>query len=305
LLRFCYFSVLYLAISSSLSAQLKLYQCISDVDSTAKGYLKKSGFKVAYILDDRYIDPNHNERVDSALFTEAVLKIVPENAKDEIGVLDWEGESLKKLHSLDCKDREFIRCENEFLKAIRIAKRLRPKVKWGFYAIPFSHYWVNDSLQWAKANSNIGRLISACDILLPSLYDYYFDSTPNTDNYRYLSVNTAFFLTAASRYKKKVYPFIWHRVHDSNKTNGLELLSTEEFKEHLLWILRQNKNSKHIDGFVWFSADAYYYRIRPQVYVKENYKKLPFDEYYSSTIQRYARVLKDVAERIKVSDIKK
>lgn len=271
-------------------AQPKLYTCMPDVSGQALKIFKKDKVPFIALIDGRHIDPTNQQIIDTALLIQSIKTLYPLNKKFDIGILDWEGEAFKHLQECEATDTCFIQALAQFKQILQIAKRIRPNIKWGIYFLPFTYYWNRDSL--LNRDSKIESLLSACDVLMPSLYDFYPDGTKFTDNESYFKQNLRRILAVGHRLKKPVYVFVWHRWHDSNPEKGLELIPIPEFKKHMRWVTNARYQSTKVKGLIWFSSDLYFYQIKPSVLKGNNNQSVTI--IHDKTILRYYSALNAV-----------
>ena len=175
--------------------------------------------------------------------------------------------------------------------AIRLAKKLRPNVKWGFFGIPFQPF-KND-----KRQSNVDiPLLSECDAFFPQLY---FDYNPGNGNGRrsrsekqdWLDFNLKNILAMASKMNKPVLGFIWHRYYSPGfKNNALKLIPLDEFNEYVKETMAYSNNGKSVDGLIMWGNDTYFYTTKSQPLVDE-FKATggsDFKAYHDTLVYRYA-----------------
>ncbi len=222
---------------------------------------KLSEVNVAPLIDRRYIDPNHDEIIDSAHLANSI-KALYSGSKVKYGLLDWESKDFEHLINCDTSDARFQVAMSKYLKLLAIAKAVQPDVKWGFYALPYRSYWKLDSIE--RINNKLIPLLKECDVLLPSLYSYYPNGTPFSHNEKYFKTNITESLRIGDSLNKPVLAFVWHRWHDSNKKVGMQLIPPDEFRQYLRWILDASYNTKKVDGIVWFGVEVYYYPSRQE-----------------------------------------
>jgi hypothetical protein len=102
-------------------------------------------------------------------------------------------------------------------QVVDVVKAERPSISFGFYAFPpVSVYWPlvidghEEHREWAEANDSLAGIASQVNMLFPSLYTFY-------DDLAGWKKAADRLLTAARRYGKPVYPFLWNEFHDSNE----------------------------------------------------------------------------------------
>jgi hypothetical protein len=132
---------------------------MNDVGPRAQMYLTENGIYNIVAFDGRYIDPAKTGKVNSDVLTEAIKKQYPDPNTSGIASLDWEGELYNNLRGkASPSSPEYKSALSEFIKAIQIAKALRPNIKWGYYAVPFTIH-ENDDKRLRTLNDNITTLL--------------------------------------------------------------------------------------------------------------------------------------------------
>ncbi len=234
---------------------LKVYYAMKYLNDSETGFLRDNSYSQAQIIYQVNIDPKDEGAVNTTLLQTAILAQFPTNSAIPLGILDWEGKTAKRLESLDPSAPEFKAIIDEFIKAVRLAKKLRPNVKWGFYGIPLKGYSSRGS-KWKDKSLAFLPLLSECDFIAPSLYKYKSKNDGSGVNESdYVRDNVLMSLKMGSQINKPVIPFVWQRVHPSNKTNGYELINDDDFKSYLKTITTTTLNNKRVTGIIWWSND--------------------------------------------------
>ncbi|ASU35131.1 hypothetical protein MuYL_3246 [Mucilaginibacter xinganensis] len=169
-----------------------------------------------------------------------------------------------------------------------MAKTLRPNVKWGYYAVPFSRYYNRSKL--GDDLSKIEPLLKECDVFFPSFYQNYKDgSIGRDDNEKFAFENLNAILPVAQRMHKPVLPFVWYRYHVSNRNIGLQLIPSDEFEKYLNSILSVNYNGKKVSGLVCWSVDSYYFKKKSKPLLDEMSVTggQDFDSYHDALVTKY------------------
>jgi len=230
-----------------------------------------------------------NDLLDEKKLRNEIVRCFPSTSATGYAVLDWEGKAMEALISQ--KDNKALKLYIEqFVKALKIAKQLRPRVKWAFYALPYRQYW-NINEVYSKRNYNLAKIIKTQDFIAPSLYIFYPVESAKKGNSEYIKKNVGLALEMGRRYKKPVYPFIWHRVHPSNKEYGEKLVDIDVFEEAIFQITNVTYNGGKIAGLIWWHAENFSYlnRAKSNVFLKEyahvsdpnKYQKNMFQLYYN------------------------
>lgn len=260
----------------------KLYISMTDLSSEINHILKKNKVDIVVLVTQGYIDPKRTNRVDEKKLREGIRKLFPDSTATGIGVLDWEYEAFDMLRLGNNSDSKFIAVLNEFIKAIKIAKSIRPKIRWGFYEIP---------LMTNKENyKNIERLLKECDVFFPSFYQYYPSSLHLNNTYN-VKNNLKFILQLGKQFHKPVMGFVWHRWFIQNHDKKeLIPISITQFSEHVKLLSTFSYQDKKLDGIIWWGADQYFYRNQALSNKEVNQLKKEFktfEDYHSDLIKKY------------------
>lgn len=147
-----------------------------------------------------------------------------------------------------------------FMDIITTLKKLRPNVKFGFYAFPFTTYWETQT-GFYKKNDKIENILKAVDLYFPSFYMFYDDGVVGyIKNNEYLRTNTTEMVKLAKKYNKELYPFVMHRYHPSNKKIAWKMMEDDEWRNYISIIVNTKSSGKQVDGIVWWGPDSYYFQ---------------------------------------------
>ncbi len=204
---------------------------------------------------------------DEAKFRANLKRVVPD-VPGVLALLDFEGRWMKFLEIDDTSSEEFVMGESEYLNLLRIAREERPRAKWSVYGIPTMRYFGastrGTTIAWNKATPEsrkkamdkgrrAQRIIDACDWVAPTIYDPYLDSKNSTNRKAgQAHVFDKVSLAVEMARGKPVMPLVWHRVHDTNKSDGLTLLPVEEFIDGQI----KPALAAGAVGVVWWGADS-------------------------------------------------
>jgi hypothetical protein len=269
----------------------QLYHCMVDLEKPQKDVMKKFNITEAVLLDGRYIDPNNTGKIDSVSLTRAINQFFPSASSTGLGLLDLEDENYKSIRREAGSKVPFNTALAEYMKMIRIAKRLRPLVQWSMYNVPYVTYYDKND-EWQNQEKFLMPLLEMVDVLTPALYDYYPETTTFADDKAYFSDNLQVALRLGELLKKPVYPYIWHRWHDSNQKDGLNLIPKKEFNDDLNYILSASYNSWQVSGLIWFGAQSYFHTIKPGL-ADEDVKRVGGSKKYvkENTLTIYANLI--------------
>lgn len=293
------FLFLLLSCSSLVKAQnvnQKLYVSITDVTPSVKTFFNDNDIKSVYTFN---IVGGSYDAVDQQKLIADIQKRYPGVSDSGIAALDWEGKMIGTLVNSRSDDPEFNKTLNSYINILKMAKALRPNVKWGYYAVPFSRFYGRSKL--GEDLRRIEPLLNECDVFFPSFYESYKDgSIERDDNEHFANENLNAILRVAQRMDKPVLPFVWYRYHVSNKNIGLQLIPGDEFEKYLNAILSVNYNGKKVSGVVCWSADTYYFRIKSKPLISEMSASgsQDFDSYHDELVKKYtARMLNLMKKR--------
>jgi len=209
--------------------------------------------------------------LDEAKLRRTVASTVPAGWSG-FACLDIENEWYAAL-GRDPSSPEFREGAKQLLRALMIAKEVRPEARWSYYGIPELPFFVKNEegslVGWDKGSAaskaeeiasarRAQIIIDGCDWVAPTLYDFYPDSAaPEWVEAQKAKVREIVKLSremaAASRRPKPVLPFVWHRIHSSNKRYGLQLLDNREFIEGQV----RPALEAGAAGVIWWGADRY------------------------------------------------
>lgn len=237
----------------------KIYFALGELESGMQTLIKSNpNLQEVKFLDERIID-KQTWAINKNVFQENLTKAFPNPNQTGVCYLNVESPYLEMLRDKDYNDPEFKKSLALYLDIIKNCKQLRPNVKFGFYAIPFTTYW-QTSTGFFKKNEKIAPLLKEVDFLFPSLYMFYDDGIVGTiKNTEYLESNLKNGIELSLKYKKPLFPFVWHRYHPSNERISLNNMSEEEWEQYLTTIAAYQYKNKKIDGIMWWGADSWEY----------------------------------------------
>jgi hypothetical protein len=248
---------------------IEVYECLNGTGEKARNLMSEIGIGQMLLLGENLIFDSQLKELRKSDIKSTLDEKVPSHNYNGIIVLDWEGEKMSDiLEGAADGTGKFISASEMFIQAYDYVKLLRPRATVGFYGFPARNYW-NRNEEWEKQNQKIGLFLSQFDAIFPSVYDFYETTDANREQeLSYVRENVAAALEVGARYKLPVYPFVWHRYHDSNKEVGLNLIPLDEFREHVREVSSTVFNGEKVKGIIWWSAERYFYNIRKTNQVK-------------------------------------
>ncbi len=250
----------------------QLYLCLGRLPEESMRFAQKNDIEHVILITGSSIHNKDQVSLNKSELKAKIEKVFPNANSEGIGVLDWEGKGIHQLEKEELNSETFRRITQQYAEGLRLVKKLRPKVKWGYYSLPLRNYWSRDK-KWEKRNEALHAIYDESDILFPSIYDFYHDEVGFAGrklDSMYVNDNVELALRLGIKHDLEVIPFFWHRYHNSNKTKPLEIIPDEEFAHHISAAIAANYKGKHIDGLVWWGADEYYTKHKKvSVYTRE------------------------------------
>ncbi|MBP6755424.1 MAG: hypothetical protein KA210_04690 [Bacteroidia bacterium] len=224
--------------------------------------------KIQYIDEGQFLGKDSNS-FDPLKLKQAIERAVPNPNENGMAYIDLET-YISDIRDKGTQIESFQKSIKLYIDVIKFAKKMRPNIKWGYYAIPHTIYW-NRTQDFYGKLKKIEPLIKECDILFPSLYIFYdeYDKNVTLENEKYVIENTKEMIKVGQYYKKPVIVFVWHRYHPSNEKFGMELLPEKVFLTHIERIAKTTYQGKKVDGIVWWGADDYFFRQKEKGVAKE------------------------------------
>ena len=267
--------IIILFISLQIQAQKKvsnspqLYLSLGEYGNLMEKFSKDNNIiKIQYLAEGQFLG-KEPYTFDPIKLKNDIERAVPSSSEAGIAYIDLET-YISEIRDKGTQIESFQKSIKLYIDVIQFAKRMRPNIKWGYYAIPHTTYWNRNADFYGKLKK-IEPLIKECDILFPSLYIFYdeYDNAVTLENEKYVIENTKEMIKVGQYYKKPVIVFVWHRYHPSNKKFGMESLPEKVFLTHIERIATTSYQGKKVDGIVWWGADDYFFRQKEKGVAKE------------------------------------
>ncbi|MEE2912619.1 MAG: hypothetical protein VX436_02320 [Planctomycetota bacterium] len=107
------------------------------------------------------------EEEDILQFTKWVDQHVPKNYDGPI-VMDYEKPWWEELRSATITSERLKKLMEPYVKGLKIARKLRPNAKWGYYGIPTRR---NTSPKWLEQGHSLEPIFANSKALFPAIYD--------------------------------------------------------------------------------------------------------------------------------------
>lgn len=271
------------------SQQSRLFIVTDEEGGDVMSLLKERKLNEAKIIYGKYIYRKSYPYFMESSFRAQVRKLFPNAKSTGVGIIDWEGPGYEDLMG-QSGQRAQKRVLAEFEKALSIAKELRPNVKWGFYGIPFrvsTAGKIKDLNEWTQSNEQIRRLMEACDILVPVIYDSYSFKT-FSESLRILQSEYENAIKYGEECDTEVMPIIWHRYHKTINGERTPLMDPNKFEQIVNMLNEQKKGV--VSGIIWWGAESSFF-ARDQKNVR---KMMTFEASgmdYKAVINKYSEAL--------------
>jgi len=257
--------------------------------------LKVNSYTWIPIIYENDIDPDKNGILNEDLFEKGIISLFPDSTQSGICVLNWESPVIERLIKNDRQSKNYKDQCNEMIKALKMAKRLRPKVKWGYYGLNIQAYYTRDK-EWKYNSRAFDPVLKQADILFPSMYKFYPYSYASKDfEYNYAYENILINLQIGQELSKPVYPFIWPRFHDADTTVGLKSIPDNEWSDHIEFLSKAKFRNKKIDGLVMWTMDVYFIRVSPTI--KMEIKNEKEETYRQRNLLHYLEIARQTSSK--------
>lgn len=162
-------------------------------------------------------------------------------------IINWEGPLFDNFIYYRKNHPKFIEAESRFLELIAMIRRLRPRVKVGFYGVPFRNY--NPKIKVFSDYDKFDKIIRRLDVLAPSMYIPYDRKGYQIQRDKGVSLLKNLY----KKYNKEVIPVVWNTYYP-NRQGDRVFIEPSVFRQELNSIYR-SFGSKGMSGFVLWEPD--------------------------------------------------
>lgn len=216
------------------------------------------GVEPIYEMGGALIDPGHSGRWTIREKTDKWIDDnVPRTAPGYL-CLDWEGGAFEVLQK-GPSDPNHAAVMAEMIRLVRHVKGKRPLMKVGYYGLPLREYWKQGE-EWRSNTRALAPLFDACDVLFPSVYDFYADEDAAARQRDHQRFGAIVRLALEMAKGKPVLLYCYHRYHNSTERWGGRLIPEEELIAHVKHLMAVEHEGRRPVGVVAWGAEAYYYR---------------------------------------------
>lgn len=228
-------------------------------DKIQSEFVKANKIDSIIIFYQNEFAENESLDFDSKKLITSIKKRIPNENQKGYAVLDWEGKPVNILYTYTpVSESKYQEVQKNFLEAIKLAKALRPNIKWSYYNFPPIYYGKTSEQHILTVQQKLSPILKEIDFFAPSLY---FLDNPSEEapqfTYNYAKSNTLIALQLAQQMKKEVYPFIWHRYTDHSSESSGNLVGTVFFEKFISNILNTSFKGKFVNGVIWWECEDY------------------------------------------------
>jgi hypothetical protein len=268
-----------------------LYLCMGGADNQVQEFQRVNNIGSVQLIGGADISSGNKLNLNTVTLANAIKRAFPDSLMQGLGALDWEGDELKILRNETTNAAVYKNTLNTMMSVLDFAQKLRPKVLWGFYGLPYREFWKRNS-DWRKSGEKLMPLLDKQDILYPSVYLLYNpQSVAGMGNSNYLEDNIQQALSLGIKLNKPVLPFVWHRYPNYDQ------IPVAVFKKQVAQILSENTGGQKVVGIVWWNSDNYFYRSGNKVFVKEVGDNQKPVQYYDALALNYCKELLQVIQK--------
>lgn len=218
-------------------------------------YFENGTFHSARILTQGMIDPNSDGKFDREVVKKFVEKYYPDKTSVGLCILDWEGSNYRDLKRLGSENGRFRAAMDEYVNLIRYVKSIRPNLQVSIYGLPFRFFFPNQR-QYNQSHKLDG-VLKYCDFIAPSLYIMYTDKQiGHSRNIKYLRDNLEMAFSYGRRLNKPVIPFVWYRIHPSNKQSAWGIIPKNTMVKYLGFMRDFEYQGTKIEGIIWWDQNV-------------------------------------------------
>src|SRR5690606_41891450 len=180
-----------------------------------------------FFLGEYFIDPEQKGTIDLKSLEKGINRVIENPDYNGYVVLNIENKVYQELRSNSMSHKNYQHNINLMVKAVELVKKIRPNSKVMIYNIPFRFISLNH-----KEYSDFDKLyplLNAVDVFAPSLYLHHDEKEKKPHFFStYIKNNLDLSFEYAEKLNKKVCPFVWYKIHPSNKNYGGNVISRSE-----------------------------------------------------------------------------
>lgn len=210
-----------------------------------------SGSDSYVFLGGYFIDPEKKGIINLKSLEKGINEIIADVDYSGYVVLNIENRVYQELRSNSIDHENYSKNISMMVKATELVKQLRPNSKVIIYNIPFRF----NSANQRKFNDfeKLYPLLNVVDAFAPSLYIHYTENQKDNKYLKnYISNNLDLNFEYAERLNKKVFPFIWYRIHPSNNDYGGSVIKSKQYFEYLKLIKCYRYKNERVEKVIYW-----------------------------------------------------
>lgn len=204
-----------------------------------------------YYFGGYYIDRNKEGIINLISLEKGINSIIKDSKYSGYIILNIENKVYQELKEEPITHKNYKKNIKSFVDMVELVKELRPNAKVAIYNIPFMfHYEVQ------RKRSDYDKLypiLNVVDFFAPSLYIHYSDEQRKDSFFEnYINSNLELNFEYAEKLNKKVYPFVWYRIHPSNKKYGSEIANSSQYTKYLQLIKNYRYKNYRVEKIIYW-----------------------------------------------------
>jgi hypothetical protein len=202
-----------------------------------------------YYFSHYYLETDGKDEINLEKLRSGIESKIPKSSKDLI-VLDLENKNYHNLKS-SVSEREYKISILKMIEMIETAKKLRPQAEVVVYGLPFAfNYQFQEKYNEFK---RLKPLLEKVDYVAPAIYLYYSEFEKSPDEIRqYIDKNLKLSFEYALKLNKQVLPFVWYRIHPSNKLFGGKEITARIYEMYLSEIKKYSYKKRKVKGVIYW-----------------------------------------------------
>lgn len=208
-----------------------------------------------YFLARYYIDRENKNIIDLRSLEKGINRVVKDADYSGYIILDIENKIYQELKKETIEHKNYHKNINAFVEMVKMVKDLRPKAKVGVYGFPF-----NFNFPAQKKNNDFEKLkplLKTVDFFAPQIYLYYTEEERPVDFFdNYITNNLSLYFEYAEKLNKKVYPFVWYKIHPYNKKYGDNVIEPKLYSSYINNIKNFRYKEKKVEKIIYWEPSA-------------------------------------------------
>jgi len=204
-----------------------------------------------YFFAQYYIDPEKKDIIDLENLKKGVNRVIKDVNYSGYIILDIENKVYKELKKETINHKNYKENISMFVEMVEMVKVLRPKAKVGVYGFPFNFH----SASQKKQNNfeKLKPLLKTVDFFAPQIYLYYTTKERSQDFFdNYITDNLSLHFEYAGKLNKKVYPFVWYKIHPYNKKYGGNIIEPNLYSTYVNNIKNFRYQGKRVEKVIYW-----------------------------------------------------